>query len=181
VYLLELLKDASLTAVEKREAIAREIESGEIGIRQIERASETLGEKGLAILLESMEAVSLRNPGLAEIGWLRFAGRWIDSASGSVKREASRLVGNLAARFPNDLSPAIEKLLENTSDSGTVVRWASAYALARIVVLPEYAGGDLVQTVTAIAEREQNGGVKNQYLKALKRVKVKSDASSPEV
>ena len=93
------------------------------------------------------------------------------SANNSCKREASRVVGNMAALYPDELDGAIDALLKNTSDSGTVVRWGSAYALARIVVLERYKGSGLVDTVREIYESEQESGVKNQYAKALRRIK----------
>ena len=61
--------------------------------------------------------------------------------------------------------------IKNTSVSGTVVRWGSAYALARIIVLERYRNSDLVNTVRDIYEAEQENGVRNQYAKALKRIK----------
>ena len=69
------------------------------------------------------------------------------------------------------MKAAIPALLTNTTDSGTVVRWGSAYALARIIVLEHYRNSGLVQTVREIYEAEEESGVKNQYKKALKKLK----------
>ena len=77
----------------------------------------------------------------------------------------------MAALYPDELDGAVEALLKNTSDSGTVVRWGSAYALAEIVVLERYRNSGLVDTVREIYEAEQESGVKNRYAKALKRIK----------
>ena len=55
-------------------------------------------------------------------------------------------------------------MLTNTTDSGTVVRWGSAYALARIIVLEHYRNSGLVQTVREIYEAEEESGVKNHIL-----------------
>ncbi len=77
----------------------------------------------------------------------------------------------MAHLYPDELGVAIEALLKNTSVSGTVVRWGSAYALARIIVLERYRNSDLVNTVRDIYEAEQENGVRNQYAKALKRIK----------
>ena len=70
-----------------------------------------------------------------------------------------------------ELEGAVEALLKNTRDEGTVVRWGSAYALARIIVLEPYKNSALVQTVREIYEAEKENGVKNQYKKALKHIK----------
>lgn len=93
------------------------------------------------------------------------------SSDNSCKREASRIIGNLACRYPKEVHDAIPSLLENTKAEGTVVRWGSAYVLARIVVLEEYRNTDLYDRLVSICENEQENGVKNQYLKALKKAK----------
>ena len=67
------------------------------------------------------------------------------------------------------LDYAIEPLMRNTSDEGTVIRWAAAYALSRIVILDRYAKSDLYNRLVTVCDREEDNGVKNQYLKALKK------------
>ena len=78
-------------------------------------------------------------------------------------------VGNMAAQYPDLLDYAIEPLMRNTSDEGTVIRWAAAYALSRIVILDRYAKSDLYNRLVTVCDREEDNGVKNQYLKALKK------------
>ena len=73
---------------------------------------------------------------MSTIEWLQFAEKYIDFQSNNLKREASRVAGNIAHLYVNDLTISIKKLLQNTNDGGTVVRWGSAYALAKIIVLP---------------------------------------------
>ena len=75
----------------------------------------------------------------------------------------------MAAQYPDLLDDAIERLMKNTSDEGTVIRWAAAYALSRIIVLDRYAKSDLYDRLVAICDREEDNGVKNQYLKALNK------------
>ena len=47
----------------------------------------------------------------------------------------------------------------------------SAYALGRIILIPEYANSKLFDMLTALAEQETENGVKNQYLAGLKKAK----------
>lgn len=63
----------------------------------------------------------------------------------------------------------IASLLQNADHEGTVIRWASAYALSRIVILPQYARGPLFEQISDLYEKEKENGVKNQYRKALKK------------
>lgn len=76
----------------------------------------------------------------------------------------------MAAQYPQSLDDVIPALLENTHDEGTVVRWGSAYALSRIILLDAYSGTALCDQVKDICEVEEENGVKNQYVKALKKL-----------
>lgn len=93
-------------------------------------------KKKIALLLEAIEEVSCSKEFSLEEDYLNLSERYILSSDPSCKREASRIVGNLAAAFPAKLDHAIAALLQNANDDGTVTRWASAYALSRIVILP---------------------------------------------
>jgi len=119
--------------------------------------------------LEVIEAASRDNPKAVTESDFNLAMQFIDSENNAQKREASRVVGNGAVAFPNKLNEVIPKLLQNTKDTGTVVRWSAAYALGRIVALPEYANSDLFDTVTKLAANETDNGIKNQYLAGLKK------------
>ena len=49
--------------------------------------------------------------------------------------------------------------------------WGSAYALSRIILLEEYRNTDLYEELVIICDNEQENGVRNQYLKAFKKIK----------
>lgn len=167
--LLSMLKDKSIKAIEKREIIIKALGEKNITIKEIVDLLNATDEKKSAIIFEAIEAVTNSDAQVADIEWLHLAVDYILSASNSIKREASRIVGNISHRFPNDLEKAIEKLLLNSKDQGTVVRWASAYALSKIVIIPQYANSKLFDKLTEICNHEEESGVKNQYVKALKK------------
>lgn len=144
--IINLLNDKTVKPIEKRENLAESIRMKWITIDEI-KSLDGLDEKKSGIILEAMEAVTRNSPECADLDWLKFAQEYITSPSNSVKREASRIVGNIAHLFPDDLATAIEKLLENTINNGTVIRWGSAYALGRIVLIPQYANSDLFDIV----------------------------------
>lgn len=168
--IVNLLGDKSTKPIEKRAQLAEAITMKLVTIDEV-KSINGLDEKKTGIVLEAMEAVTRNNPGLADLAWLKFAQEYIASASNSLKREASRVVGNISHLFPDDLEAAIEKLIENAANDGTVIRWSSAYALGRIILLPRYANSGLFDTVTKLCEGEQENGVKNQYLNGLKKAK----------
>lgn len=164
-----MLNDKSIKAVEKRKIIIKELVEKNITIKEIESLLNDVDEKKLAIIFEAIEAVTNSTAQIADIKWLHLVSEYILAESNSIKREASRIVGNLSHKFPNDLESVIEKLLTNSNNQGTVVRWSSAYALSRIIVLPKYANSELFDKLTEICSSENESGVKNQYVKALKK------------
>ena len=77
-------------------------------------------------------------------------------------------IGNIAQKFPDKVENAVPKLLINTKDESTVVRWCAAYALSEIVKSNSKIHGTLIPKIEEIAKNEKNNGVRNVYLKALK-------------
>ena len=167
--IVELLKDKSHKGTERRQAVVNMIVARELTVNEVAAIATTIGEKQIATVLEAVEEVSNKQLCPLESAWLQWAEPYISSENNSCRREASRIVGNMAAQHPDLLDDAIERLMKNTADEGTVIRWAAAYALSRIVVLDRYAKGDLYDRLAAVCDREEDNGVKNQYLKALKK------------
>ena len=167
--IIELLKDKSFKGTERRQAVVNMIVAGELTVNEVAAIATTIGEKQIATVLEAVEEVSNKHLCPLEAAWLQWAEPYISSENNSCRREASRIVGNMAAQYPDLLDDAIERLMKNTSEEGTVIRWAAAYALSRIVVLDRYAKSDLYDRLVAVCEREEENGVKNQYLKALRK------------
>ena len=165
----QIIDDKSVKRLEKRKAIIEGIVNGSFDFSAVSAACSILPEKSIALLLEAIEEVSRSKEFALEEGYLNLSERYILSSDPSCKREASRIVGNLAAAFPAKLDHAITALLQNADQNGTVIRWASAYALSRIVIIPQYAKGPLFEQISKLYEKEKENGVKNQYGKALKK------------
>jgi HEAT repeat protein len=165
----DLLNDKEIRPAEKRKHIADAIRAKLITIQDIISLKDVLNDKKLALVLESMEAVTADDPGISDPDWLLFSQTFISSGSNDLKREASRIVGNIAHLFPDDLGTAIDDLMKNTESAGTVIRWSSAYALSRIVRIPRYANSELYDTLKGLSEREHDNGIRNQLLNGLKK------------
>jgi HEAT repeat protein len=125
----------------------------------------TIVEKGHC--MEAIEYITKEDPEFAE-NCLDFVIKHINDKAPRVKWEACRIIGNVAQRFPNKVKDAVPKLLENTKDKGTVVRWSVAFALTEIAKSSLGMQKKLVPEFKKILEREDNKGVKNIYLKYLK-------------
>jgi hypothetical protein len=88
-----------------------------------------------------------------------------------VKWGVPEAIGNLAQKYPTKVEKAIPKLLENTKDTSTVVRWCAAFALSEIAKNNLKVRSNLVPKIENIANHEDNSGVRNVYLKAIKALK----------
>lgn len=124
-------------------------------------------EKG--ICAEVLEHVSLDKPEFV-IDTLDTAVEYLDFDAPRVKWEVARLVGNLAKKYPEKVTVAIPKLMVNAKDKGTVVRWSVAFALSEIAKHNKKEQKKLVAEIKKIEDKEENNGVKNVYLKALKQI-----------
>lgn len=167
--LMIVMGDKSLKGIARRALIIKCIEQGELPFTVIEQCAESLSDKDLSVILEAMEELSRGSSVVPTLSWLYLAEKHINSPSNSLKREASRVVGNIAHLFPEELSDAISALKINTQNEGTVIRWAAAYALAKIVVIEQYAINSLYDFVVEVCESEQDNAIKNQYIKAIKK------------
>ena len=98
---------------------------------------------------------------------------YIDYKAPRVKWGCPESIGNLAEKYPNEVEKAIPKLFANTKDKSTVVRWCAAYALTEIAKYNFGKQKELVQKFNALIKTEQNNGVKNVYINALKIIEKK--------
>lgn len=90
-----------------------------------------------------------------------------------VKWGIPEALGNVSAKYPVEAAKAIPKLLINTADESTVVRWCAAFAISEIAKNNPLAQKALIPKMQALAAAENNSGVKNVYVKALKKINKK--------
>jgi len=93
---------------------------------------------------------------------------YIDYKIPRVKWGIPESIGNLAQNYPEQVEKAIPKLLINTKDKSTVVRWCAAFALTEITKYNLKLRKELISKFNDMVKTEQNNGVKNVYLKTLK-------------
>lgn len=166
-----ILEDKTQKSTEKRKAIASAIKENVFIEEALETSCNALNEKQITVVMEAIEEITREESSHNNLYFLTFAKRYISTNNNSLKREAARVIGNLAGHYSNQMADVIPILLENAKDSGTVIRWSGAYALARIVCLPEYAVTSLYEKLTELCESEDDNGIKNQYLGGLKKAK----------
>jgi len=93
---------------------------------------------------------------------------YINYKTPRVKWGVPETIGNLAQKYPSEVEKAIPRLLLNTKDKSTVVRWCAAFALTEIAKGNPAIRKELGSKIEEIVQNEKNNGVKNVYLKALR-------------
>lgn len=102
---------------------------------------------------------------------------YLDELIGYINYKAPRVkwgipetIGHLAKTYPDKVAKAVPKLLDNTKNKSTVVRWCAAFGLSNIAKYNLELQDSLLEKFKQIIEIEQNNGVKNVYLKTLKQI-----------
>jgi hypothetical protein len=122
-------------------------------------------ERGTCV--EALEYATQTNPDIAK-PYIASVISCLKDKAPRVKWEASRVIGNVSKVLPKETGEAVSGLLVNTMDKGTVVRWSTAFALSEIAKHNDKLRASLIMKINEIVKKEQNNGVKNVYLKALK-------------
>ncbi len=158
---------SQLTAKKKAKALADALSDGTLDISAFIKARPKLSGPDLATVVESLEAATRKKPELVDAKLFSLLVKCLGHAAPRVRWEAARTIGNTAGQHSNRLGTAVAALLANTSDNGTVVRWATAQALAAILRLG-YPGKDLPVRIEKLAASEKDAGVRGVYEKALR-------------
>jgi hypothetical protein len=124
-------------------------------------------QKGTAA--EVMKFVSKDKPDIM-VPYIATLIEYIDYKAPRVRWGCPEAIGNLAPKYPHEVEGAIPKLLENLNDTSTVVRWCAAFALTEIAKYNLKKQDELVIIVRDLITVEQNNGVRNVYIKALKDI-----------
>ncbi|MFM7053690.1 MAG: hypothetical protein ACKOX7_03025 [Bacteroidota bacterium] len=168
--LMELLLNNSIKPKAKSMEIALHLSEGKLHPETIVGLLGKASFSQIARLLESVELASKTHPGLVSPTLFDKAIDLLLSSEPAVKRESARIIANAAHLFPQMLNKATKNLLINCRHEGTVVRWSAALALGEILKLKGKGHNDLAKDISLLAEMENNSGVKNNYLKALKAI-----------
>lgn len=124
-----------------------------------------------ATCIEAIEFATKKLPTIANEALFDYVTKTLKDAEPRVKWESAKVIGNIAKHFPDALSKCLPQLLANAENTGTVVRWASAYALAEILKLKTDNNKKLLPKIETLCEKEEDNGVKKKYIDALKKVK----------
>jgi HEAT repeat protein len=169
--LTQLLTDKTKKAKEKVETISKWLLDGSLPTDELIVFAEKAKDPGKATCIEAIEFATRKNSKIADESVFAFVIKSLSENAPRVKWESAKVIANIAHLFPTKLNKAIGNLLTNAEDNGTVVRWASAFALGEILKLKTKHNKTLLPTIEAICEGEQDTGVKKKYLDAIKKTK----------
>jgi hypothetical protein len=155
---------------EKQTKLVEEVVTGKISIKEFVAFFESAKDTYKGTCADVMKHVSAEKPALLA-PYIDTLIEYINFALPRVKWGVPEAIGNMAKDYPEKTAKAIPNLLKNTTDdkiNTTVIKWCAAFALAEIAKLNPKTRKKLVPIFGKIIKKEQNNGVKNVYVKALK-------------
>lgn len=158
---------SKLTAKQKARALADALSNGTLEPSAFVKSIPTLSDPELATVVESLEGATRKKPELVDAKLFQVLVKCLAHSAPRVRWEAARTVGNVAGQHSERLGTAVDALLTNTTDDGTVVRWATAQALTAILRVG-HSGKDLPERMRDLAAGEEDDGVRAVYEKALR-------------
>lgn len=166
-----IFKDKTIKTKVKVTTIGEWLTNNELTIEELLAYAEKQKATDKATCIEAVEYATKKVPAIATENLLAFVTAALKDDEPRVKWESAKVIGNIAKIFPAQLDKTISNLLPNAKKTGTVVRWATAYALAEILKLKTDNNKKLLPKIEALCENEENNGVKKKYIDALKKVK----------
>ena len=124
-------------------------------------------EKGTCA--DAMKYITKENPEIA-LPYIDKIINYINHKVTRVKWGVPESIGNIAQKFPKEVEKAVPKLLINTKEESTVIRWCAAFGLTEIAKSNTKLQKNLIEKFSDILKKESNNGVKNVYIKALKKM-----------
>jgi|SRR5690606_12839780 len=166
----KVFSDKTIKSKSKVSTIGEWLINGDLPMDELIAFAERQNSVDKATCIEAVEFATKKIPTIADENLFTYVIKALKDDESRVKWESAKVIGNVAKLFPMQLDKAIDNLLPNAVNAGTVVRWATAYALAEILKLKTDNNTKLLPNIEALCEKEEDNGVKKKYLDALKKV-----------
>jgi len=167
----QIFQDKTIKAKGKVSTIGEWLLNNQLPVEELLAYAEKQKGTDKATCIEAVEYATKKVPAIASENLLTYVITALKDDEPRVKWESAKIIGNIAKLFPGQLNEATNALFHNAENTGTVVRWATAYALAEILKLNTENSKKLLPKIEALCEKEQDNGVKKKYLDALKKAK----------
>jgi hypothetical protein len=163
------LKDKTSKAKVKVEQLSALVVDGQITLAELIDYATSASDTEKATCIEAIEFATRRQSTVASVLLLTFVTESLSSEAPRVQWESAKVVGNIAHLFPSKLSKTADRLLENAKNGGTVVRWATAFALGEILKLRTNLNARLLPIVERICDQESDTSIRKKYVDAIKK------------
>lgn len=167
-----LFTDTSISAKEKTTIISEWLADRSLPIEElIAFAEQRKKDAEKATCIEAIEYVSKNNLELVTEPVFDFMIQQLTAKAPRIKWESAKVIGNSASLFKEKLASTLPPLIQNTSHTGTVVRWSAAYALGEILKTNPPFASDLIATMETLISNEEKNSIIKIYQQAIKKVK----------
>jgi len=169
---IEEILQLKIKPKEKQTKLVEAIVSGKIPVKKFIAFFESAKNTDKGTCADVMKHISAQKPSLLE-PYIDILIEYINFDLPRVKWGVSEAIGNMAKDYPDKTAKAIPNLLKNTTDdkiNTTVIKWCAAFALAEITKNNFKTRKELLPIFEKLIEKEENNGVKNIYIKALKAI-----------
>jgi len=123
-----------------------------------------------ATCIEALAHVAQKNPQLITEEALIMLLDCLSSKAARVKWESAQAIGYTISCYPHQVDYAIQQLIANINEEGTVVRWSIAFALGEIVKMNLPSTISLISLLQQQIEKEEKKSIQKIYQQALKQV-----------
>ena len=164
---IEEILQSGLKPKEKLTALVEAVTQNKISAKEFIEYFKSASDVEKGTCADAMKHISKEKP--------EILAPYIDELIGYINYDAPRVkwgipeaIGNLSQRYPREVEKAIPKLLINTKDKSTVIRWCAAYGLTEIAKNNSRTRKELMPLFESIIEKEDNNGIRNVYVKAIR-------------
>lgn len=133
--LTTLFEDKTIKAKQKVALIGDWLLTKELPIDELFAFADVQKATNKASCIEAVEYATKKDSSVINEDAWQFVTTALKDNEPRIKWESAKVIGNTAALFKTKLDEPIANLLLNTKNDGSVVRWATAYALAEILKL----------------------------------------------
>jgi hypothetical protein len=163
-----IFSDKKLKSKQRSAAVAGALTADKISTGEVVNFAEDARDADKAACLEGLELFSRDKPSKCGKVVFDFAVLQLSSKAPAVKREAARLIANIAAFHKDELGDAVDALLKNTSHEGAVIRWSAALAIGEIVKSDARLRTGLLPRLRKLIEAEEKNSIRKIYQQAIK-------------
>jgi len=167
--MLKAIIESKRKSKEKVSLIVEEVRKDKKLFKELMKILETGADVEKGTCADAMKHITKENPEIA-LPYIDKIINYINHKVTRVKWGVPESIGNIAQKFPKEVEKAVPKLLINTKEESTVIRWCAAFGLTEIAKSNTKLQKNLIEKFSDILKKESNNGVKNVYIKALKKM-----------